>query len=160
MAAEQKELASSPRDGLRSEIEVGPGAPLAPRRWRWAWTAGGAIFLAAALVGVAVPVLPTTPFLLLATACFLRGSARMHRWMLANRWFGDYLRRYREGRGIPLRTKLGAIALLWATIGLSVTFAVESWPVRIGLLAIAVAVTAHIAMIGRRRGNQGVRERA
>ncbi len=143
---------------MRSEIEVGPVALLGPRRWRWAWNTGGAIFLAAGLVGVAVPVLPTTPFLLLATACFLRGSERMHSWMLNNRWFGDYLRRYREGRGIPLRTKLGAIALLWTTIGLSATLAVEHWAVRLGLLLIAAAVTVHIALIGRRRG--GVDSRA
>jgi hypothetical protein len=128
-------------------LRVGP-------RWRrWAWNAGGIVFLAAGVIGVALPVMPTTPFLLLATACFLRGSERMHRWMLTNRWFGDYLRRYRDGRGIPVRTKLGAILLLWATIGLSAAFAVESWAVRVGLLAIAVAVTAHIAMIGRRRGD-------
>ncbi len=154
MAAEQQELAPSPGDGLRSEVEVGPVTPLPPRRWRWAWTAGGMVFLAAGLIGVVVPVLPTTPFLLLATACFLRGSERLHRWILTNRWFGEYLRRYREGRGIPARTKAGAITLLWASIGLSAAFAVESWAVRVGLLAIAVAVTAHIAMIGRRRGRR------
>jgi len=116
------------------------------------------VFLAIGLIGVAVPVMPTTPFLLLATACFLRGSERMHRWMLTNRWFGDYLRRYREGRGIPVPTKVGAVLLLWTTIGLSAAFAVEHWAVRVGLLAIAVAVSAHIAMIGRRRG--GVDSRA
>jgi hypothetical protein len=111
-------------------------------------------FLAAGVIGVAVPVMPTTPFLLLATGCFLRGSERMHRWMLTNPWFGDYLRRYREGRGIPVRAKLGAILLLWATIGVSATFVVASWTVRIVLLFIAMAVTVHIVMIGRRRGRR------
>jgi len=98
-----------------------------------------------------MPVMPTTPFLLLATACFLRGSERMHRWMLTNRWFGDYLRRYREGRGIPVRTKIGAVAFLWAGIGVSATFFVESWLVRVVMFVVAVAVSVHIAMIGRRR---------
>jgi uncharacterized membrane protein YbaN (DUF454 family) len=78
----------------------------------------------------------------------------MHRWMLTNPWFGDYLRRYREGRGIPVRAKLGAIVLLWATIGVSATFVVASWTVRIVLLFIAMAVTVHIVMIGRRRGRR------
>ena len=150
MAAEPDELASLPGRGH----EVDGAKVTAPRRRpllaRWAWTTGGSIFLAAGLVGVAVPVLPTTPFLLLATACFLRGSERMHHWMLTNQWFGDYLRRYREGRGIPVRTKVGAIALLWVSIGVSATVFVASWMVRAVLLLVAVVVTVHIVMIGRR----------
>ena len=154
MAAEPDEL--SP---LRRRSPDGASAgrmplPAGPRWRRWAWTAGGMVFLAAGVIGVAVPVMPTTPFLLLATACFLRGSERMHRWMLTNRWFGDYLLGYREGRGIPVRAKLGAILLLWATIGVSATFVVASWTVRIVLLFIAMAVTVHIVMIGRRRGRR------
>jgi uncharacterized membrane protein YbaN (DUF454 family) len=154
MAAEHDEFPLPP---LRhSEVPSLGSRPLRGRaRWfRWAWTAGGMVSLAIGVIGVAVPVLPTTPFLLLATACFLRGSERMHRWMLTNRWFGDYLRRYREGRGIPVRTKVGAILLLWTTIGLSATLVVENWAVRIGLLLVAAAVTVHIAMIGRRRGSR------
>ena len=149
MAAEPNELPP-----LSGPAPRGPGDDASRRRrplWsRWAWTAGGMLALAAGVIGVVVPVMPTTPFLLLATACFLRGSERMHDWMLTNRWFGDYLRHYREGRGIPVRTKVGAIALLWVSIGVSATLFVGSWIVRAVLLLVAVVVTVHIVMIGRR----------
>lgn len=157
MAAEPDELSSLPGDH-----EVGAAELKALRRqprWsRWAWTGGGMLALAAGVIGVVVPVMPTTPFLLLATACFLRGSERMRRWMLTNRWFGEYLRRYREGRGIPARTKVGAIAFLWTGIGLSATMFLESWIVRSVLLVVAVGVTVHIALIGRRPGRPGERK--
>jgi hypothetical protein len=117
---------------------------------RWAWNAGGALFLALGAVGAVLPLLPTTPFLLLSAACFLRGSPSMHRWMLENRVFGAYLRRYREGLGIPVRTRVLSIAVLWMTLGLSAWLAVESWWVRLGLAAIGLAVSVHIARIGRR----------
>jgi uncharacterized membrane protein YbaN (DUF454 family) len=66
---------------------------------------------------------------------------------LGNRWFGAYVRDYREGRGIPLRVKIFTVALLWLVIGLSAAFAVSSTVVRVILVAIAVGVTAHILLI-------------
>ena len=64
-----------------------------------------------------VPVLPTTPFLLLAAICYARSSERFYHWLLNNRWFGEYLKNYREGRGIPLREKTLTVLALWLTIG-------------------------------------------
>lgn len=124
--------------------------PVPPARGRLArllWNTGGLLFLGLGLVGIVLPVLPTTPFLLLAAACFLRGSRRLYDWMHANRWFGRYLADYRAGRGIPLRTKVTAIAVLWTTILVSVTCFIPLWPVRLGLVAIAAAVTVHVASI-------------
>src|SRR4030043_2259032 len=72
------------------------------------------------IIGIFTPILPTTPFLLLAAACYLRSSPRFHRWLMNNRIFGSYIRNYTEGRGIPIKVKLFTIALLWATIGLSI----------------------------------------
>jgi len=127
------------------------------RRWtRPLWSLAGGAFLALGALGVPLPVLPTTPFLLLSAACFLRGSPRVHAWMMTNRYFGRYLAEYRAGMGVPARTKTGAIALLWAGIGASTTFFVESWPVRGVLVAIAVAVTAHILMIRTKRHREPV----
>ena len=123
------------------------------------WNAAGLLFLGLGLVGIPLPVLPTTPFLLLAAACFLRGSRRLYRWMHENRWFGRYLADYRAGRGIPLRTKAQAVSLLWTTILVSVVFFVRWLPVRIGLLAIAVAVTVHIASIRPRPDRSGAERR-
>jgi uncharacterized membrane protein YbaN (DUF454 family) len=90
--------------------------------------------------------LPTTPFLLLAAACYMRSSDRFYRWLVHNRVFGAYIRNYIEGRGIPLKIKAFTISLLWLTIGLSAAFATENLIIRIVLAAVAVGVTVHILL--------------
>ena len=77
----------------------------------------GSIFLAIGVIGIFVPVLPTTPFLLLASACYLRGSKRLHGWLLGHGQLGAYIRAFEEGRGIPLRAKVLAMATMWPSIG-------------------------------------------
>ena len=96
------------------------------------------------IIGIAVPLLPTTPFLLLSAACFLRGSDRLYQWLMNNRLFGSYIRNYQEHKAIPLKAKILAISLLWITILYSIIFILESVYIRILLVAIAVAVTLHI----------------
>lgn len=103
------------------------------------------------IVGIFVPILPTTPFLLLAAACYMRSSERFYRWLTNNRIFGAYVRNYVEGRGMPIRIKAFTILLLWLTIGLTIAFAVNNIVVRIVLLCVAVGVTTHIALIGKRK---------
>jgi len=88
--------------------------------------------------------LPTTPFLLLAAACYARSSQRFYHWLLYNRWFGNYIRNYRQRRGIPLKVKVLTITLLWVTIGVSAIFAVQSLVVRIILVLIAIGVSIHV----------------
>ncbi len=104
----------------------------------------GSIFLALGCVGIVLPILPTTPFLLLAAACYYKGSERMHRWMLNNRWFGDYIRNYKEGRGLPLKTKIFTLALLWIFISYSAFFVVSMFVIQVVLFAIAVGVSIHL----------------
>ena len=104
----------------------------------------GTILLAIGIIGIVIPILPTTPFLLLAAACYLRGSKRMHDWLLNNRWVGDYIRNYREGRGIRARTKVIIIGLLWATILYSTIFIAQHLAIQVLLILIASAVTIHI----------------
>jgi uncharacterized membrane protein YbaN (DUF454 family) len=94
--------------------------------------------------GIFLPVLPTTPFLLLAAACFMRSSDRLYEWLLTNRWFGSYIRNYREHKAITKRTKAVTIVLLWGTIGYTAFGVVSSWTLRTLLLVIAAAVTAHV----------------
>ena len=106
----------------------------------------GTICVALGVVGIFVPILPTTPFLLLAAACYIRSSQRFYHWLMNNRWFGTYIRNYIEGRGIPLKVKLFTIALLWAAIGMSI-WLVANLVVTIVLLVIAAAVTLHIILI-------------
>ncbi len=104
----------------------------------------GTIALALAVLGIFLPLLPTTPFLLLASACYVRGSERMHRLLLGNPLFGEYLRNIEEKRGIPLRAKIIAIALLWASMLLSV-HTVKPIPLKIMLIMIATGVSIYLA---------------
>jgi len=103
------------------------------------------------IIGVFVPILPTTPFLLLAAACYMRSSERFYRWLIDNRIFGAYVRNYIEGRGMPIKIKISTILLLWLTIGVTIAFAVENIVVRIVLICIAIGVTAHVALIKKRK---------
>jgi uncharacterized membrane protein YbaN (DUF454 family) len=109
----------------------------------------GTISVALGVLGVLLPLLPTTPFLLLAAACYARSSEQLYDWLLGNRWFGRYIRNYREGKGIPLKRAAVAIALLWLTIGYTAIVAVSLWWVRLILVAIAGGVTVHLVR-GRR----------
>jgi uncharacterized protein len=114
------------------------------------WVVLGTIFLILGAVGVVLPVLPTTPFLLLTAACYARGSERFHHWVLHNRVFGQYLSDYYEGRGVPLRTKAVSLVLLWATIAFSM-YRVDHLHARLGLFALATAVSAHVITRPTRR---------
>jgi len=108
--------------------------------------ATGTICLAIGIIGIFTPILPTTPFLLLAAACYANSSPRFHRWLMNNRIFGSYIRNYTEGRGIPLKVKLFTIALLWVTIGISI-WATANLVLTVVLLMVAVGVTLHIVFI-------------
>jgi len=107
----------------------------------------GSFFVGLAFIGIFVPLLPTVPFLLLAAACYARSSERFSNWLLNNRLFGKAVRDYREGKGVPPRTKAIAIALLWITIGFSVAFAVSLLAFKVVLMLIALGVTIHILTI-------------
>ena len=107
----------------------------------------GTVSVAAGVVGIFVPVLPTTPFLLLASACYASSSKRYHAWLHSNRVFGRYLTSYEEGRGLPLSFKVGTVLLLWLTIGATTLLFVTSSVLRIMLVGIAGAVTAHVATL-------------
>jgi uncharacterized protein len=104
----------------------------------------GSVSLGLGAIGIVLPVLPTTPFLLLALACYCRSSEKMTRWMLNNKYFGKYIRNYREGKGIPLKTKIFAITILWITITISAIFIVPIMIVQLILFIIATAVTLHL----------------
>ncbi|QGZ39564.1 hypothetical protein IP92_01849 [Pseudoduganella flava] len=103
----------------------------------------GAIAVVLAVLGVFLPLLPTTPFLLLASACFARGSTRMHNWLRTNRLFGKYLRDWEDGRGLPLRGKLAILLLMWVSMGYSMT-RVPHVALVLLLAAIGVAVTVFL----------------
>ena len=107
----------------------------------------GTFSLSIGIIGIFVPILPTTPFLLLSAACYARSSERAYSWLLRNRWFGDYILNYREKKGISIKNKAVTITLLWITITASILFFIDIFLIKLLLLIIAILVTIHILLI-------------
>lgn len=103
----------------------------------------GVLATALALIGVVVPLLPTTPLLLLAAACFVRSSDRLYNRLIGNRWFGGTIQDYLDRRTVPRRARIIALVMLWGTMTLAVT-QVGSWWLRGVLILIAILVSAHL----------------
>jgi len=96
------------------------------------------------VVGIFLPLLPTTPFMLLAAICFSKSSKRFHEWLLNQPHLGNYIRMYLEGKGITAKTKVVTLIFLWLTIGSSATFFVEPVYLKVMMVVIALAVTIHL----------------
>lgn len=128
-----------------------------PEWLRWLLTIAGTLSLVLGIIGMLLPVMPTTPFLLLAAACYLRSSTKLYDWMHTNRLFGSYMRGYRDGNGIPMAMKVATLSVLWATILLSGLVFVPDrlWWVRIILLASGASVTVHIVRLKTAKGSGG-----
>lgn len=114
---------------------------------RWLLISAGTFFIGLGIIGIFLPLWPTTPFLLLAAACYARSSKRFYNWLLNNRWFGNYIKNYREGKRVPLKVKVLSISFLWFAIGYSAIFIVHILLGRIILILIAIVVTMHILSI-------------
>jgi uncharacterized membrane protein YbaN (DUF454 family) len=112
----------------------------------------GTLCLVVAVVGIAVPLLPTTPFLILAAICFARSSPRVYRWLVTNRMFGGHLDDYLRGRGVSWNVRALTLAFLWAVITTTAVVFVDALWLRILLFAIAAGVTAHVVLLRDRRG--------
>lgn len=100
-------------------------------------TIGGFISLGLGILGIVLPLLPTTPLLLLAAACFIRGSDKHYQWLISNKYFGSYIENYRAGKGIPKRAKVVGIFLLWISMGYTIFFVIPLFFVKLLLVLIA-----------------------
>ena len=107
----------------------------------------GTLSVGIGIIGIFLPVLPTTPFLLLAAACYAKSSDRFYNRLLNNKIFGSYIKNYREGKGISLKAKVLSISLLALTILYSVVFAANNLLYKIILALIFAGVTLHILSI-------------
>jgi uncharacterized membrane protein YbaN (DUF454 family) len=112
--------------------------------WRYALLICGWVALGLGALGIVLPVLPTTPFALLAAACFLRSSQRLHAWLISSPRFGPPINDYLAGRGLRLWTKVMALVMLWASILSSAYYFVELMAVDLLMIAVAAAVTVYI----------------
>jgi uncharacterized membrane protein YbaN (DUF454 family) len=105
----------------------------------------GNIFLGLGILGIFLPLLPTTPFLLLTVACYAKSSKSLLKKLLANRLVGKYITDYQQNRGIRKSIKIYVLSLLWTTITLSIVFFAGSIWLKILLGCVAVGVTIHIS---------------
>ena len=106
--------------------------------------AAGSLCLVLAVLGVFLPLLPTTPFLLLASACYVRSSERLHGWLMGNRMLGGYIRNFQERRGIPLRARVTTVVLLWLPLLYSVYRLDLPW---LELLLVLMGVTWSVLIL-------------
>jgi uncharacterized membrane protein YbaN (DUF454 family) len=104
----------------------------------------GSIFVLLGLVGIVVPLIPTTPFLLLGAFCYARSSEKLYHWLLNTKWLGEYIRSFQAGNGIPTRTKIIAIAVLWLTSGYSILFLIPLILVKVLLIGVVSYITYFI----------------
>jgi uncharacterized membrane protein YbaN (DUF454 family) len=105
----------------------------------------GSIFLALGILGIFLPLLPTTPFLLLTAACYAKSSKRLLKKILSNRLIGKYITDYQQNKGIRKSIKIYVLTLLWTTIAVSIVFFAGALWIKILLGCVAVGVTIHIS---------------
>ena len=104
----------------------------------------GSVSLVLGIMGVFLPVLPTTPFLLLAAAMYMRSSQRLYDWLMSHKHLGAYIRNFREHKALPLRVKVVSVTMVWATLLYCAIFVAKEWWMSAIFIAIATGVTIHI----------------
>lgn len=114
---------------------------------RWMLIAAGMICVGLGAIGIVLPGLPTTPFLLLAAYCFARSSEHFHGWLLSHPWFGSYVRNFEEGRGMTRRAKAATLLVMWLSFGTTIILFVPVVWGQVGMFLLATAVSAYIARL-------------
>jgi len=107
----------------------------------------GTLSLIIGVVGIVLPVLPTTPFLLLSAACYYRGSERLHSWLIQSKLFGPTIRDFEEKGGMKKSTRIKALAMLWVTVLVSAFLVLDSFIHRLGVIVLAIIGTFFIFRI-------------
>lgn len=124
---------------------------LKPSLIRYAYLVSGFLLVAIGVIGIFLPILPTTIFLILASACFVKSSPKANEWLRNNKYLGPYLKNYQDGTGLTIRSKIFTLLFLWSSILFSAYYFTEEFYIRIILLAIAVGVSIHIITIKTKR---------
>ena len=105
------------------------------------WLALGLLFTVVGLIGLIVPGLPTTSLMIVAAACFFRSSKRLFNWVLSNKYFGNYVKDFREGRGMPRKAKFIALGFIWLFVSISVFVGIPDHLVYVKILTFLAACT-------------------
>jgi len=104
----------------------------------------GTVCVGLGVLGMFLPLMPTTVFLLMAAYCYSHSSEKFHNWLMSNKLLGKYISDYKSGKGISVRQKVTTIAVLWASIGFSIWMTAAGFWLTLLLLAVAVGVTTHL----------------
>lgn len=121
-------------------------APNRHRLVRWFFVGLGSLLVGIGVLGIFLPLLPSTVFFLMAAGCYGKSSPGAYRWLTTNRFFGRHLKDYKEERGATLGAKVMSIGSLWVGIGLTEYFVGDLW-IRLALGLIAIAVTVHLVRL-------------
>ena len=125
-------------------VKINPQKGLPPKSIRLVLIACGCISVVLGVIGIFLPIMPTTVFLLIAAACFIRSSDKLHMWLLNHRILGMYIRAAQGKSGIPLKGKVITLLVLWVTILYSTFWVAPTVWLKAILLLIAVAVTVFL----------------
>ncbi|MGC9517112.1 MAG: YbaN family protein [Methanomicrobiales archaeon] len=107
----------------------------------------GTAFFSLGAVGAVLPVLPTTPFILISVFCFGKSSKKVERWISKNKYFGSYIENYKEKKGVPLDIKIKSIVFLWIMLIISIIYFLNNYYLYLLLIIVGMAVTLHILML-------------
>lgn len=118
-----------------------------PKLYKYFYLISGILLVAIGVIGIFLPVLPTTIFLILASACFVKSSPRANEWLRNHKVLGMYIKNYQDKTGLTFRAKIFNITFLWVMILLSAFYFTSEFYIRIILILIAIGVTIHLLMI-------------
>lgn len=118
-----------------------------PVIYRYLYLVSGILLAAIGVIGIFLPVLPTTIFLILASACFVKSSPKANVWLRNHKILGAYLKNYQDKSGLTFKAKVFNITFLWLMISISAYFFTDEFFIRLLLFAIAIGVTIHILLI-------------
>ena len=104
----------------------------------------GSISLGLGIIGIVLPILPTTPFLLLAATLYLHGSPKLYKWLIEQKYLGTYIRNFKEHQANPLRAKIISVSMVWITLLYCAFFTTEHIWLSLLFIALATGITWHI----------------
>jgi uncharacterized protein len=104
----------------------------------------GTLSIILGVIGIVIPLLPTTPLILLGAACYIKSSEKLYQKLIKNKWLGGYIKDFREKNGISRKNKIISITMMWLSICCTLLFIDISFLIRSILIIIAVTVSAYI----------------